>query len=210
MIYLKLNGKASAIPTDFNDLTFRQYLDIRAIPNTKLIDIAAYFTGFSVEALMASTEVENFYIIIDGLSWVLGEPALEANYRPATIRCADVTYNIPNTIDRCTVAQFEDVRAIMLLSQQDNKLGVDIYPKIIAVFIAPVIFGKYDSDTYEKTVPIIEGLTVPEVIGLGNFFVMKFSDLSNGIRKGLHRPNTTLKKLRLALKNLRHGVFSIH
>jgi len=207
MIYLKLNDKPVNIPSDFSELTFRQYLDIRAIAEAKLIDIIAYFTGFSVEALMQSTEIENFYVIMDSLSWVLSDPGLGDIYKPAIIKHDGSDYNIPYSIDRCTVAQYEDVRAIMMLSQRNEGNVIDIYPKIISVFLAPVIFKIYDSETHEKTIPIIEGLTVPEVIGLGNFFVMKFSELNNGIRKGLRNQHTIWKRLRRVLKNLRYGVF---
>jgi hypothetical protein len=198
------------IPESFEELTFKQYYDLQEmnkINPLKMANIIAYLLGTTTEQVLKSINAVDYSEILNCISWFKAVKEDEIK-KPEMI---DIIYDgkeshfIPKNMDYYMASQFEDAKICISKTQKED-LAIKYYPEIVSCFIDQVIFGEHNKENHEKTIPIVENLPVLEVIGLGNFFVMKCVDLLRGTMKDVNHRLTIPKKLKQAFKDLKCGV----
>lgn len=172
MIAFKLNGKKVSIPSSWDDVTMLNYLSILNGEVKDTTTMISLFTGISQEALKKA--------IIIGLDEVIGALSFlntvpEFSGKPDKVG----TYKLPENIQFESLAQFEDMRAI-IKGCPDVKSITNAYPKMVAIYLQKVRDKEYD---YTKSQLMVdEVLTMPakEVITVGAFFYVKLMSLLRG------------------------------
>jgi len=210
MIPIKINGKKYQIPGRWEEITYLQYEKYMKLKNPDVYALVSVFTGVPRDRWVKSKEVQGFYIILNALSFISKKPKFK--YRcPTFVKIENVDYEVPKEIDKHTVMQYEDMRALlqMHLKSNKNEIKPDLYPSIIAVYFAPLLFGEYDAANWEKTIPLIKTLPFGEVMGMGDFFLKNFIELRTGtpgyVRKWFMIP----RNYKRVLRRLGSGAFSI-
>ena len=207
MIYLKVNNKQIAIPTDWKDLTFSQYIKYQNLKETDMIGLVSFFTGIDRKLWEQSKEIQNYYLIINNLEWISRKPKKVINC-PDYIWIKEKNIKIPRHLESHTVMQYEDMRVVIQLEiKERGEFNILSYPKIIAIYLCPELFGKYDTTNYEKTIPIIEQLPYYDVVGMGNFFLTSLIGLRNGTKGNVRKLFTIGRRLMRALRGFRYGDF---
>jgi len=186
MIPITINTQKLNIPTCWNDVTFAQYMDYIDLKEPKVIDAVALFTGIDKKVWENSKEIKNFYIIVDALGFLNKKPRVNKVKNPGVVTIKNKEYNVPQNIDGLpyTVMQYEDMRGLLRLESKQKDITIKMYPKIISIYFCTMIFKKYSVKNIEKTEPLIGGLIMFEVLGMGNFFLQNMTGLLNGITKG--------------------------
>lgn len=207
MKYLKINGKSVEIPTEWDEMTFRQYLEYQKIEKPDVYSLVSLFTGIPREDWEKSKEVKNFYLILECLEFVTKEPKKKVEC-PEFVEIGDVAMiEVPKNIEKHTVKQYEDMRIIIQNElKEEGKITYEIYPRVIAVYLAEPVFGEYSIKNWKKAQEIIKNLSFYQVIGMGNFFLTNLSVLRNGTSPGVPIFTMMKRKLGRALRIFRRGV----
>lgn len=207
---LKINGQSIKIPSRWEDITFNQYIEFINLKENDAFAVVALFTGIDREVWEKSTYVENFYLVERSLSWMNKEPNFKNVQLPYEVIINDKPIRVPQDDSEYIVKEYEDLRAVIQLEMKDGKEpGIDLYPKIAAIFLTRRIFPEYNTANYDKTITLVKNLTLFEVMGIGSFFLKNLSVLRTGINPGWHMRSTMWRKLTLAFVRLKYGVFSI-
>lgn len=215
MIHLKINDVKHAIPTIWQEVTFKQYIEYSKIKKPQFIDAVAVFTGIDRDVWLNSKQIENFYLIVDALKFLEKEPKLDKIGNPGRVtitrkdgeKIIEQEYDVPQGLENYTVKQFEDMRGLIRREQKSKELTRAIYPKIISIYFCVLIFGEYTIKNIGKTEPLIEALTLYEVAGMGNFFLRSFNELSNGTPKGKRMWRMIVRRLRRVFTGSMSGDF---
>jgi len=205
MIPIKINGKKLHIPTRWEDITFKQYIEYQSMEKNDIYGLLEAFTGIGRDSWEKSKEVEGFYVIMNALAFVAKKPNMKYDC-PLYVKIDGKDVRVPKELDRCTVKQYEDMRALIQSHMKDKAVSDDVFPKIVAVYLCEEVTGRYGTREWEDTVPKVEELPFHEVVGIGNFFLRNLIELRSGThRSWLHRLMSR-RKYRQALKGLMRGV----
>lgn len=192
MIDFKLNDKKVRIPSSWDDVSMKQYLSILNGEIKDTSDTIALFTGIDPATIKKAT--------IIGLDKVIGALSF-LNTVPDFSKRVDKIggYNLPKDIQFESLAQFEDMRAI-IKTCADIKSITNAYPKMVAIYLQKIRDGEYD---YSKAMTMAEEvLTYPakEVITVGAFFYVKLTSLSLGTPATSPPTTQSQKKSKPALR----------
>ena len=202
MQYITINEQKLTIPTNWNDVTFRQYMKYLSLKNATITDVVVLFTGISKQVWEGSKEIHGFYIIVDALGFLEKEPKVKDITNPGAVTIKETKYLVPQRLEQYTVKQFEDMRGLIRRHQKDGKqITVKLYPQIISIYFCSLIFDEYSVKNLKKTNPLIEELTMFEVIGIGNFFLKSSTELLNGTKNARRPLAMIMKKLRQVFSN---------
>ena len=205
MIPIKINGKKLMIPSKWEDISFRQYIDYINIKKKDIYSVLEIFTGIDRKSWEQSNEIKGFYVIINTLDFITQKPKIKYKCPPA-VEIDGKSYKVPRDIDTHTVKQYEDMRAVLQKEMKDKKnFEVESYPKIIAIYLSAEIFGDYTIPNYKRTIPLIEQLPYFEVVGMGNFFLMNLIGLRLGTNQFAIMWHTLKRKLMQGLRKLGLG-----
>lgn len=172
MIAFKLNGKKVSIPSSWDDVTMSHYLSILNGEVNDTTAMISLFTGISQEALKKA--------IIIGLDEVIGALSFlntvpEFKGKPDKVGM----YQLPENIQFETLAQFEDMRAL-IKECKDIKSVTKAYPKIVAIYLQKVRNKEYDYSRAQQMVDDVLAMPAKEVITVGAFFYVKLTSLLRG------------------------------
>jgi len=210
MIPIKINGKKLLIPSKWEDITFKQYIDYINIKEKNIYEVLEIFTGINKESWEQSNQIKGFYTIINTLDFITKKPKFKYKC-PPSVEINGKLIKVPKDVDTHTVKQYEDMRAVLQVEMKNKeKFEIESYPKIISIYLSAEIFGEYTVSNYKKTIPMIKELPFYEVVGMGNFFLMNLIGLRFGINRFAILLNTLKRKLMLVLKKLTLGDSSTH
>lgn len=159
------------LPSSWHEVTFEQFIGLIDC-DTDTVKTVALFTGLD-EELIRSAEVHNLNSVIASLSFLATKPIYGT---PKSI----LGYKIPGNLEWTTIAQYEDLKAVMKgFKEDDPKHNYSLFPLIVATYA----IDPYD---FKKAEAIKDGfLKAPcmEVMATANFTLVKLNALSRGIRK---------------------------
>ena len=188
MIVFKINGEDCNIPTQWEDLTYSQWLSLLELPDNTM-GYVSLFTGID------SWQLEKMQIIgldslLNALSFLYTKPEMPGKVS----KCGK--YPIPEffEIKNESLGQFEDMRATFK-KLDDTVIGLTkAYKTYVAIYLQKMRDGEYDYakvPSMEKEVDNMPGI---EVITLGSFFFLKLRSLSNGTPITFPRTTPNQKK----------------
>lgn len=200
MIKIKVNNQEHQFPTSWDDLSFRQYIDIwkemeNGADHLKLISIMA-----SVELTPSMT-----IIGIDQLLMAAGFIYQPSKFEESYTMIGP--YKIPMNskegwdIRFESLGQFEDMRAVFN-KVKDSLLDHTIqYSRYVAIYLQKVRDGEYDPLKVDSMEESVQDYPAGQVIALGGFFFGKLYASLRGIKKDFLNTPPSLKKSRPATKN---------
>ena len=198
MINFKINGKSTPIPTSWNDVTFKQYLEIFNIKDD-VLQLVSILSGVDYE-------------IIKNAEIIGVEKLLEA------ISFANQQITFPDYVDHCgpykiaanskgqfniqyeSLGQFEDARKIMNGLNGNIKAHTEAYGKYVAIYIQKIKDKSYDPQKVEEVEKELQNYPAYQVITLGSFFFVKLRILFGGIPRTSPATPPTRKKSKRVLK----------
>lgn len=203
-----LNGKtiAKEIPTSWDPVTFRQYIDlvdVQGDPN----GVLSVFTGIDAETLKR-VKIVGLDQILHAISFVNVPPA---NVKPTSI----LGHRIAKDLEFETTGQFEDAKFVIdsmsltpetkVLSKEDQLKYLDI----VAIFAMPDYLDASQDKQKEFAQQFLDA-PCGEVLAVGNFTLLKLIGWNLNIRPGSLNRIGPLKKLRLVIRVwLKNMVFSL-
>lgn len=198
MIYFKLKGQEVSIPTQWEEVTLIQYVDILD-GKTDSIRLVSIFTGIDYETLKSS--------LIIGLDQVL--IAMQFTQKPPTIPMPTQVgpFKISNPdIKFESLAMFEDMKQAMINSPKDLPGLIRSYADICALYLQKQRDGEYSYQKAKEMVKEVEKYPAVQVIGLASFFLMKLIGLTSGIvPSSQSSPQNQKKKQRVTRNSRKHS-----
>lgn len=199
MISFKLNGQSIAIPTTWNEVTFKQYIAMFDLKDDN-IQLVSIFTGMDYDHLKKAVIIglEN---ILTALSFINKPPVFPGSVSEVG------PYKIPNNqkgafnIQHESLAQFEDMRQIMRkLPTGDVKEHTKAYIKYVAIYIQKIKDGDYNPLKVQEVEEELQNYPAYQIITLGSFFFLKLWSLSTPTPKSSPNISPSLKKSKPVMK----------
>mgnify|MGYP003428561396 CR=1 FL=1 len=187
MINFKLNGKTYSIPQKWEEVTFKQYLDIFELKDDT-IQLVSIFTGLEYDYLKNAVII-GLDDILTALSFIYKMP----EFPGSVSECGP--FKIHNNskggfnIQHESLGQFEDMRAVMnKLPEKDIKAHTAAYAEYVAIYLQKIKDKEYSHLKAQQMVEEIYTYPAFQVITLGSFFFLKLKSFLNGLAKTF--PNT--------------------
>jgi hypothetical protein len=192
MITFKLNGKQVSIPSSWDDVTMRQYLEIIKIKDDflKLVSICS---GADYEILKKAT-ISGLEDVIQAVSFVRLPPILPENVTEIGGYKIPVNNKGGFNIQFESLAQFEDMRKIMMAGNSDSEKLTEDFVKYVAIYLQKIRDGEYDYDKAEMMRDEVLNMPALKVIALGGFFLGRLLILSTGTAAFYPLTNQSQKK----------------
>lgn len=210
MIPIKINNIPCNLPTSWDDVTLRQYLDYYQLGETNSIpDILAAVTGVSpsIWANVDYQSVNDLIMYRDGkkwkshLDWMKEKQNFERLEIPKWLTIKEMSYRVPDELSEATFAQHISVTNI-INSEGDCTLR---FADILAIFFYPIINDcEYDEDEALEMAPMFYDCKWVDVCPIANFFFQQASGYGNPLPQLVR--TLTPKKWRRTLVNLMNSV----
>lgn len=201
MIRFKVNSKTVNVPTAWDELTFSQYLQILDLKDDYL-QVVSILTGIDYE-ILKKAEINGLESLIAATSFLSEIP----DFDHVTTKVGP--YNLPVNdkglfnIQLESLAQFEDMRAVMKGAIDSPKAMIECYVKFVALYVQKVRDKEYDSQKALLMVDEVKTWPAKEVITAGAFFYVKLRSLLNGTQKTSPLTPRSPKKSKQASKGSR-------
>lgn len=183
MIKFKINGSDIQVASNWDDLTFGQYLQILKTDNT-FTDVLAIITGFD-SATLSNSKILGLESLIEVSSFLNHPPKFETYYpQIGTYKLEGKGKDKQFDVRYESLAQFEDARAAM--SKVDSKDVVAFtkaYGRYVAIYLQKIRDGEYKNSKVEEIEAEVQNFRACEVIAMGQFFFLKLLRLLNGTAK---------------------------
>lgn len=188
---ITLNGQeeTKSITTSWDDLTFSNYLWLLDFKGDN-IDLISHFTDIPRETILKA-KIEGVEALFVALEFLNETP--DWSGKPQTfmgeLMPEDITFN--------AIAPYQDCRQIMQEAKTDNlKEFISEYAKLCAIYVYAIRnnWEGYDYDKAMELVPEVMQQPAREVVGLGSFFIVKFSPLRKSINPSSLQEGTPQKK----------------
>lgn len=186
MLKFKLNKKSIDVKSCWDDLTYGDYLRTLDLKPRDTAEVISIITGIATEQLKKSN-ISGLEQLIVAAQFMNTLP--EFNDKPTKVG----PYQLPKDIALETLAQFEDMRGIMLKTGNTPIELLKSYIHYVAIYVQKIRDGEYDSEKAEDMIPEISGYQAKEVIEAGAFFLIKLLDLINGTKASSQNPTETRK-----------------
>lgn len=176
------------IPISWEEVTFRQFLDLAEAGNDRA-KILSVFTGIEPNTLRKA-RITNF----DKINTLLGfveRNDISIDRIPQKI----LGYKIPKNLELETIGQFEDLKLQAKSIKDNSKESLSAYTRMCAIYCV----SPYDWSEAERIAPYFMEAPCGEVLAVGNFTLMKLMPLSKSGLKNLLKPTSIRKKLKLAM-----------
>lgn len=192
-ITIELNGVTveKDIPTMWKEVTFGQFLKLSECENDTSA-ILSLFTDIPKETL-SKAKIGNLESIISILSFLKTEMSL-------VVPEICMGYKIPKNLEFETIGQFEDLK-LEALQLKDVK-SFEKY----ALFCAIYAVKEYDYKKAEELAPTFLNAPCEEVVAIGNFTLLKLTELTSGIEVKSHLRSTPMKRFLLAFNAYRKSL----
>lgn len=188
MITFNVSGSQVAIPTQWEEVTFKQYCEILN-GVTSQAELIAMFTGINCETVKKATIIglEKVILALKFLDKVPVIPDSVSKIGPYDLKT-------PVNIQFESLAQFEDIRSEVIKAPKDIKGFTKSYSTYVAIYLQKVRDGEYSYSKALEMVAEVENMPALEVISLGSFFFVKLMSLIRGIDPNSLRTNQSQKK----------------
>ena len=196
MIPFKINGTRYNVPTEWSDVTFKQYVALLSLPDTLLSKIHL-FTGIPLGVLQTA-ELKNLEKISIALAFLTISPKFEA----APTRLVG-PYVMPQDVTIKWLAQFEDLKKLILkvpkkelkeFEVEDHEILADLYLQACAIYCQKVRDTDYN---YMKSLEMLDelrGYSCLEIIQTGSFFLFRPVNLSQSTPRRFPNIRQRLKR----------------
>jgi hypothetical protein len=187
------------IPMRWEEVSFKQFLELSKAGND-FAKIISVFTDIEPETLRKA-EIKNLDKLLTAITFI--------NTKPEPVIPKEILgYPVPKDLGFESIGQIEDIKdELKKIQGQPIEEQIKLYPLFCAVYACK----PYD---WNKSLEMQEQfLNAPclEVLGIGNFTLMKLIGLNLNIGPIYRKPNTRLKKFKQALTVLRvRLVFMLH
>lgn len=192
MVPFKINGKKYNIPSQWEDLTFKQYIGV--ITNTeKLAGLINLFTGIDAKA----AKYEGLEELLLCLSFLQKTPKFEGVITKIGPYDLPINHKKQFNIQFESLGQFEDLRSVMLKQNGESEVIslLQAQAKYVAIYLQKIRDGEYN---YEKAMVMaetdIQDLPAHQVITLGSFFLVKLLSLLTGTQSSYQNITQSQKK----------------
>ena len=200
MIPFKLNGKQLQSPSDWEDLTFGQYVGVME-NKTGTLGYISIFTGIDIETLKKA-KIEGLDMIIQSLSFLRVTPKFEGTATNVGKYALPLNSKGIFDIQLESLGQFEDMRAIIMsIPDKDLVAHTKAYANYCAIYLQKLRDGEYNPDEAIKMVQDVMNMPAHEVIKAGSFFFLKLLNLLTGMVHSSQNIPQKSKKYKLGSKN---------
>ncbi len=194
MIKFKLNGKSINVATDWEDLTFDQFLKCFDLKDD-LLQSVSLVVGLDYEYLK-STPIIGLESLLEAIKF-LQKPC---KYPETTSSLGK--YKLP--LDAKgefnpqfkRLDQFEDMRKIMIASDKGVKSITEAYAKYCAIYLQELRDKEYSFSKAMAMVDEVMQMPAKGVVPAGSFFLIKLLSLSTGIKQTSQSITRKRKKLK--------------
>jgi len=180
MIKFKINDKTINYPSQWEDLTFSQYLQVLSFTNDT-VKMISVFSGIDYDYLKSATII-NLESLLEASKFILKAPKFDTYYPQVG------KYKLPANrkgqfdIRFESMGQFEDMRAQMM-KKMDIQEHTAAYGRYVAIYLQKIRDGQYDPAKVEEVQEEVQTFPACEVIAAGQFFFLKLYSLSTGTAK---------------------------
>lgn len=200
MITFRLNEKPYTIPTSWEEVTFKQYIELLDLKDDS-IQLIAIFTGLEYDYLKNAVII-GLDDILTAVRFVNTEPVFPG----FTPTCGPYTIPINEkgafNIQHESLGQFEDMRQVMKqVSGKDISTHTKAYVKYVAIYLQKIRDGQYNP---LKAVDMEEEIIyypAYEVCSLGAFFFLKLWSFSSGTKSNSPTTSPRPKKSQPVMNN---------
>ena len=170
-----LNGKKINVIDSWEGLNFAQYLRIIKMGDD-MVESLSILTGIDYETLKKS-KIKGLEKLLYAARFMNKAPKLQE--KPTKIG----KYKLPINFDIQfeSLAQFEDMRQVMVKLEEGVYAQAESYAKYCAIYCQKLRDGEYDGQKATDMISEIMTLPALEVISAGSFFFVRLQFLLNGI-----------------------------
>jgi hypothetical protein len=199
------------IPVCWDQVTWRQFMQLAEAKDR--IQELAIVTNLDEGLIRRAIEIKGLDHAMSVISF-LRRPC------PTFVPHKILFYPLPKDLGFETVAQYEDIRSTLekLKDEKDQQKILAQYPYFVAVYACKhmsrercealrestgndeIKYGEYHWQKAEAMVEDFMNSPAPEVLGIGNFIMVKFWSLNMGINLASLRTLTPAKRLKLVIK----------
>lgn len=195
MITRKFNGVKVTYPGSWDEINYFQFLQLKNGVESDA-EIISILTGLPIETILNSKDVVAYEQIKADFAFYVNVPEV---FRPYSIHIKGQTKLLPDDIGKHSVAQFEDLKAIIANLYKDGEPHenevLNAFPMMCAIYVQPLLDGEYSykaAKELSKEIYMCKGL---DIAGLGTFFFKKLIGLFLGIEKA-QRSRSPIQKLK--------------
>lgn len=200
MINFKLNGKPFQFPSEWEDLTFKQYIGIMKAKTD--LEQLSVLSGIELEVLLKA-EIGGVEELLIAMSFLKTVPQLPPSVTQIGLYKLPVNSKGQFDIRFESLGQFEDMRQIMKkLPEKDIVAHTEAYGKYVAIYLQKIRDKVYDPLKVAELEEEVQNYTGTEVLSLGAFFFLNLMSLSSGTRITSPHTPPSPKKLKRVLKPL--------
>lgn len=200
MIKFKLGKKTVNVASTWEDLTFRQFLEVFKLDND-ILKAISLCSGLDYEILKKAGVIVGLESLITAVQFL----STPAKYPDKTDKIGK--YKLP--LDSKgefnpqfkRLDQFEDMRKAMVFSDKGIVAVTEAYATYCAIYLQELRDGYYSFDKAKAMVEEVKDMPAKEVIPAGSFFLIKLLSLTNGIKPISPNTSQSRKKSKQALKN---------
>lgn len=183
MLKFTLNKKSIQVKSSWEDLTYGDYLRTLHVKQGDTAEILSIITGLPVDQLRKAT-ISGLEQLIVAAQFMHTIP----NFSGAPSKVGP--YQLPKDITLESLAQFEDMRSIMLKTGNNPTELLKSYGQYVGIYVQKLRDGEYDSEKAEAMLPEISEYKARQVVEAGSFFLIRLLSLINGTKAS--SPNHTV------------------
>ena len=171
MITFKINGDKYKLPTEWSDVSYRDYIALLSLPNS-LLHYLNLFTRIGLETLQKA-KINNLEKIALALSFLTIPPKMEGHSNMVG------PYVLPQDVTLQSLGQFEDLKSLLakvpkeLTTIEDNLKLSDLYLTACAIYVQKVKHGEYNFGRVEGVKEELKDYSCMQVIPTGGFFLFR-------------------------------------
>jgi hypothetical protein len=185
------------IPTSWEQVTFRQLLDLTETDELKALSL---FTGIEPD-ILRKAQITGLDKLLTALSFI--HKPCPTNLLCKEIQTSEGNYPVITDVGFESFGQYVDIKQTLDELEKITDLGkkgmetLKVYPLLCAIYTVK----PYDFKIAESRTELFFNAPCTEVVAVGNFILMKLIALRSTIEANSQRQEATpMKKFRLALK----------
>lgn len=175
MVNYKLADISFTLPTSYGELTFNQFLKLKALPDSEnFISVLSVISGVDKATWEQCENIDLDQHLYEFISF-LNEPMVGTFILPDRIRIGDKWYDRPEGIALNTFGQKIALQNAIVKCEREGKEEYEVYPYVVALFMQPAVTKKkYDSDEVDKLVTLIMDCKLNEIFPIATFFLTNY------------------------------------
>lgn len=189
MVNYKLGDISFTLPTSYGELTFNQFLKLKALPDPEnFISVLSVLSCVDKTTWEQCDNLDLDQHIYEFISF-LNEPMIGTFILPDRIQIGDKWHDRPEGIALNTFGQKIALQNAIAKCEKEGKEEYEVYPYVVALFMQPVVTKKkYDSDEVDKLVPLTMDCKLNEIFPIATFFLTNYLQYFLKKKNGSHTP----------------------